>query len=55
MIKSLPYETLFQIYQDSVKYSLEKEFIEMLEKELERRKTMSMIDPLPHNESTDYA
>ncbi|MCI3925113.1 sporulation histidine kinase inhibitor Sda [Paenibacillus sp. TRM 82003] len=37
MIRKLSYETLCQVYQDSIKYSLDKEFIELLEAELKRR------------------
>jgi hypothetical protein len=37
MIQNLPYDTLFQVYRDSIEYSLEKEFIELLEQELQRR------------------
>jgi hypothetical protein len=42
MIGKLPYETLFQVYQDSIKYSLEKEFIDMLKQELDRREALIM-------------
>lgn len=33
----LPYETLRQVYEEALKYSLDPEFIQLLEKELERR------------------
>lgn len=37
MIRSLPSDTLFQVYQDSIKFSLDEEFIDLLESELKRR------------------
>ncbi|HZG57681.1 sporulation histidine kinase inhibitor Sda [Paenibacillus sp.] len=37
MIRKLPFETLLQVYRDSVRYDLDPEFIDILEQELQRR------------------
>ncbi|HZG83568.1 sporulation histidine kinase inhibitor Sda [Paenibacillus sp.] len=57
MIRKLPIETLIQVYRDSLKYALDREFIELLEQELFRRKALnaSMLEGLPAERDAERA
>jgi len=47
MIRQLPDELLLRAYGESIKHSLDREFIEMLERELSRRGKHDAIQSRP--------
>jgi len=57
MIRKLPNETLIQVYRDSLEYALDREFIELLEQELLRRKALNvtMLDWRPAERDAERA